>query len=243
MILVDSRVGSKELLSVILRVGVKAELAELSYGDFCFEGKGPEGRISIGIERKTLSDMLHCIEDSRYNSQRIGMRSMYQKSVLIVEGDWRPHDPDGFLMERFNENSKYGYCKYRTRPILYSKLYRYLLSVALSGVIITLSHSIYQTAFNICEMYHYFDKAWDQHTSLLETQKLAIPDLRDHPSLVRLWASDIGGIGVKHGLDAERLFKTPYKLAMSQESDWMRLKGIGAPTAMSVVRQIHGYKK
>src|ERR1035441_2653948 len=87
MIYVDSRVGSKELFPIIQRIGVPCELTKLEYADACFEGRGPNGTIAIGVERKTLNDFLTCIEDARYVShQRPGMAMMYTKSFLCLEG-------------------------------------------------------------------------------------------------------------------------------------------------------------
>lgn len=247
MILVDDRIGSKELLPIIQRIGVPCELSRLSYGDAAFEGNGPKGPITVGVERKTLNDMLACIEDARYAAhQRPGMLALYSKSYLCIEGLWAPGDGNGFdgqLMQGFRNGASWGPLKVRSgRTPLYSKLYRYLMSVALSGVIITPSMHIFHTAYNICEMYQYFQKRWNQHTSLIEVQKLAIPDMTGKPSLVRRWASDLTDIGVVHSQDAERLFRAPLILANAPESAWLDIKGIGVPTARRIVKEIRGWK-
>lgn len=242
MIIVDSRTGSKELLPYIRNFKVKSELSSLLFGDSCFEGNGPKGKIMVGVERKTLHDMLHCIDDSRYSAyQRPGMQAMYDQSYLLVEGLWKPHE-NGFLMEGFN-GSSWGPCRYRSKPVLYSKLRRYLFSMSLSNVTVLYSRDIVQTAFDMCELFHYYQKKWDQHTSLLETQKLNLPSLQGKASLVRKWAADIDDVGVKFSESAEGIFKTPLKLAQSSELDWMRVKGIGVATAQSIIRQIWGIRK
>jgi len=240
MILIDDRTGSKELLTYIMAIGVPCEISRLEFGDFAFEGNGPRGRIAIGIERKTLHDMLNCIDDSRYAAhQRPGMNSTYDKNFLILEGNWGPGAPPnmaGVLLEK-------GYpCRYRTGKVMYSKLYRYMLSISLSGVTVLHSRDMRETAVNITEVYHYFQKNWEAHTALISTQILAIPALTQKPSLVRRWAADLANIGVKHSIEAERMFKTPIKLAQSTESDWMSIPGIGVKTAMGVIREIWGNK-
>lgn len=240
-ILVDYRTGSKELLPLILKNNVKAEIAELPFGDFCFDGNGPRGTISVGVERKTLHDMLACVEDSRYAAhQRPGMAQMYDKQFLFIEGAWKPHE-DGLLMEGFSGNS-WGFCKFSSRKTMYYKLFRYLLSVSMSGVIVIQCRDMFHTAYNICEVYQYFQKRWEDHTSMLQTQTLNIPSLTGKPSLVRRWAAELTGIGTKHSMDADRIFKTPLALANSDESDWMRLPGVGAASAMRIVREIMGIK-
>lgn len=242
MILVAHERGSRELLPIIQRIGVKAEIANLPSADFAFEGNGPDGTVNIGVERKTIHDMLACIDDARYSAhQKIGMKQLYNLSFLCVEGMWRAHDPDGWLMELFPGSQSWAFCKPGGRRVLYSKLRRYLYSVSLSNVNVIQTRDMYQTAYDVCELYHYFQKKWSAHTSLLEVQKFAIPDMNFKPSLVRRWASDLEDIGVKHSLEAEHLFKTPIRLAQADEMDWLKINGIGVKTATKIIREVQGW--
>lgn len=250
MILIDYREENKtkkaknlDLMQHFAKLAVKTETANLEFGDACFEGNGPHGSILIGIERKGLHDILQCIDDARFSAhQVVGMKPMYPVRVLMVEGHWKPHDGNGLLMEGFNGGTSYGYCKYRSQQTMYAKLYRYLISVQLGGVIVSYSRDPFHTAYNIVEWYHYFQKKWADHTSMLEVQKIAIPTLNGKPSLVLKWANDLEGIGVKLGQDAAKMFKKPITLANADESDWLRVPGIGVKTAQSIVREIWGNK-
>lgn len=249
MILVDDRTGSKELLPLIQNIGVKCELTRLEYGDAAFEGNGPNGYITFGVERKTLHDMLACIEDARYAAhQRPGMLMLYSKSFLCLEGLWcagESRDYKGTLMQGFQGGSSWGPLRTKGgRNTQYSKLYRYLVSVALSGVIITYPTNLYQTAYQICELYQYFQKKWQSHTSLIEVQKLNIPSLSGKPSLVRRWASELTDAGVVASIEAEKGFKTAKALANADESQWLKLgiPGVGPKTARQYVREINGWK-
>lgn len=243
MILIDSRTGSKELLPYVQRVGINAELAQLEYGDATFEGNGPEGRVGVGVERKTLSDILNCVDDSRYSAhQRPGMLAMYQTSVLIIEGVWKPDIDAGYLMECVAQMTWRPY-RYRSAMVRYSKLFRYLFSLQMAGTIVMCTRNLEHTAYNICEMYAWYQKRWDDHTALLEVQKLNIPSLVGKPSLVRRWASQLDGVGVKHSQEAERIFRTPYELAQGDERDWITIPGVGAKLAQNIVRQIHEREK
>ena len=249
MILIDPRAGSGmadkggDLLPYIQALKIKAEKSQLPFGDAAWEGNGPKGRIAIGAERKRLSDILNCIDDARYAAhQKVGMKQLYQVSILIIEGVWKPDSATGYLMECISSLTWRPY-RYRSQMTRYSKLFRYLLSVQLSGTVVIITRDIEHTAFNIVEMYHYFQKKWDDHTSLLEVQKISIPDMNSRPSLVRRWASDLDGIGVKMSQDAERLFKTPLLLAEADESTWLKIPHVGVTTAQNIVRQIRGWKK
>lgn len=248
MVYVDyrERPGKREkedLLAAIRRVGMKAEKTDLEFGDVCFEGNGPRGPLAIGIERKRIHDMLACIEDSRYNGhQRVGMSQLYDKSYLLLEGIWRPHDPRGTLMEG-NHQGAWWDSKPGGRYVLYSKLRRYLFSVELSGVHILYTRDLFHSAFDICELFHYYQKKWTDHKAMKQIQKLTLPSLRGKPPLVRRWAEDIEGVGETFGEQAERLFKTPIALATSEALQWRCLPRIGEGLANDIIAQIEGKKR
>lgn len=212
----------------------------MEFADCAFEGHGPDGEICIGIERKTVPDMLNCIDDSRYAShQRLGMAQMYNHSFLMIEGVWACGTPpymNGIMIT--SKGGSWFPLRYRNSNVLYSKLYRYLISVGLSGVTVTHSRDIQQTAINICEAYHYYQKKWGQHTSLLEIQKLAIPQLMGEPSLKRKWAAQLPGVGVKYSMEAEKVFRRAVDLARAGEEEWLRVPGIGIKTAKDIVREV-----
>lgn len=246
MILVDVARGSAELKPYVRALGLRCETTSLQYGDICFEGHGPDGMMGIGIERKRLHDMLACIDDARYTGhQRIGMRHLYRVSILLIEGLWRPHDQTGVLMEGFiNKDGKLAWaeCRYRSSRVAYSKLRRYLFSVGLGGVHVCYTRDIEHTAYDIHEWYHYFQKDWWKHTSLLEMQKLHLPSLLHKPPLVRRWAADLEDVGIVKSEAAQRLFKKPITLATAEESDWLQIPGVGVKTAQSIVREIWGQR-
>lgn len=246
MIVVDPRIGSgkgaTDLVPYLQRLKATVEKAHLDFGDAACEGNGPSGHILIGFERKTLSDMLNCIDDARFAGfQNVGMKQLYQVRVLIVEGVWRADFKTGYLMECIGA-LRWVPFRFRAQFTRYSKLFRFLLSVQLSGVVVIQTRDIEETAYNIYEMQQYFNKKWDDHTSLLEVQKLAIPAMNARPSLVRRWASDLTDVGVKYSMEAEKLFKSPIALAKADESAWLRIKGVGVKTAQQIVREIQGWK-
>lgn len=250
MILVDQNEDSKRnhekgihFIADLNRMGVKAESASLDSGDFCFEGNGPEGSIAVGIERKTLHDILMCIDDGHLTSQLLKMKDLYTLRVVIIEGHWKPHDQSMLLMEGFNGGMNFGYCKPNGSRVMYSKLYRYLISVSLSGAIVTYSRDPQHTGVNVAEWFHYFQKRWKDHTSLRELPKVAIPTLNAKPTLTRKWAFAIDSIGEKLSDFATRQFKTPIALATADEAEWLKIPGVGVRTAQQIVREVNGYRR
>ncbi len=245
MILIDNQGRDHlELIPHIRKQHVDVTEQRLEWGDACFTGNGPDGHILVGVERKRLHDMMACIETKRYGAkQRVGMQQLYGLSVLVIEGDWRPHDPGGFLMEGYQGGISWGFFSHRKQKAMYHTLRRYLFSVSLSGVLVIYTKSPFHTAFDLCELFHYFQKPWSGHTSLMEMEQLQLPTLTARPGLARLWAACIEGIGVKLSSAADRLFgHSPIKLATSDEMEWLKIPGVGVPTAKSVVNQIWGRK-
>ena len=55
MILIDSRIGSAELAPLISTPNI---LCQLEFADFTFSGNGPAGQVAVGVERKTIMDLL-----------------------------------------------------------------------------------------------------------------------------------------------------------------------------------------
>jgi ERCC4-type nuclease len=241
MIYIDSRVGSVEHAPSFKGL-VPIETTVLEFGDFAFEGNGPNGVISIGIERKALYDMLDCIETSRFSAYQLpGMKQLYDVPYLLVEGYWKCGS-EGLLYESRN-GSNWWQCKYRSKPLMYSTLYRYLISVSLAGINVIYSVDPKNSVTNILELYHYYQKAWDKHTALLQPKKVVMPTLTGRPaSLVKRWAMSLDGIGNKTSDTIERVFKTGTDLANSTVEQWLAIPGIGEATAKKVVKQIRGYK-
>lgn len=232
-----------ELASLIRRFGVRAEIIELPYGDFAFQGRDDHGEIYVGIERKRLTDLSMSIDDSRLaGHQKVGMMQsgLYQESWLVVEGVWRPHDPGGYVMEGDNKGNWWEFKPGGSR-VLYSKLSRYLMSIQRSGMMTVRTRDMVHTAWEVVDMYHYYQKK--AHTSQREKHKLNIASLNGRPPLVRRWAEELDGVGLVKGEAAAALFKTPIALATSEEVEWLGIPGIGVPTAKSIVAQIEGKKR
>jgi ERCC4-type nuclease len=242
-----------DLRHLIERRGVTCDRSLLTYADACFEGNGPTGHVTIGVERKKIPDLLTCINDGRFTGhQLVGMKKAYRFVFLIVEGEWKPHDETGVLMQLYESKNGYQWGELRPRT-MYSKLRRFLFSVSLGGVVVLYTRNIAHTAFDITEIYHWFQKPWRDHRSLLDLhlgsfwlqdgrtdQLMTLPSLTRKPSLVRQWASQLPGVGVKKSEDAERVFKTAREMANADELDWMRVPGVGAATAQAIVKKVGG---
>lgn len=258
MILVANDIGSAELRDIIRRYGVNCERQELDYADACFEGNGPDGQVLIGIERKKIDDILKCVDTGRLSGhQAVGMRRMYRFKFVLVEGVWKPDTRTGLLLEERVKPDRTVFWSYQ-RPgggrVMYAKLRRFLFSVQMSGIPVIYTRDIAHTCYDIVELYHWFQKRWREHTSMEQMHRgyswqhetkhheelMVIPSISRKPPLVRRWAAELDGVGVKLSADAQRIFRTPLDLANADEGDWVRIPGVTMPHAKKIVKQIIG---
>ncbi len=88
MILVDSRIGSKDLIKPL---GSISKLAVLEFADAMFVGGGEGNKpVFVGIEIKKIKDALSCIMSGRFaGHQLVGLVKEYDVRYLIIEGWYR----------------------------------------------------------------------------------------------------------------------------------------------------------
>lgn len=100
MILVDDRIGSKDLAKPLKAMGLPVEIARLDFGDVAFAGKGPQGSsLNIGVELKRLGDLVGSLRSGRLAGHQLpGLTEMYDYRWLLVEGYWQ-HNEAGQVVQ------------------------------------------------------------------------------------------------------------------------------------------------
>jgi len=145
-------------------------------------------------------------------------------------------------MEGHTRNGQLAWvpCSFRSHSTPYAKLRRYLFSISLAGVVVCYTRDPEHTAYDVVEWYHYFQKPWREHTSLLQMQRVTIPTLNMKPNLTRRWAAALTDVGVELSERAAQHFKKPQWLAIADEEEWLQIDGIGPRTAKSIIKEIKG---
>src|SRR3989304_1846211 len=90
LITIDHREG-KAFFANHLPFGITT-MGHLEYGDVSFLGNGPNNQpIMIGIERKSIGDLLNSITSGRFAGHQLpGLLNSYGVVYIIVEGLYRP---------------------------------------------------------------------------------------------------------------------------------------------------------
>jgi ERCC4-type nuclease len=241
MILIDNRVGSKDLLKYFPKG--EAKLTHLQYADASFMGKDSQGVCSVGVERKKLEDLLSSMQTGRLaGSQLIGLTNTYDVVYLIIEGVWRV-GADGVLEKLKGRKRRawkpviLGQRRYMARE-LDSFLNTLQMKV---GVLVRESGTARHTAMIIRNLYGWFQK--DEHISHLAIHKNRFRDeevLLSRPPLVRRVAAELDGVGWKRSLEVSKVFPSVLELSQANEKDWESIKGIGKTIARRVVKEIQG---
>lgn len=242
MIYIDPRQGSGELLEPIkARVNGQAQLCQMEGGDFAFEGNGPNGVVSIGIERKMIGDMLSSMRSGRYaGDQLVKMGSLFDVVYLIVEGLYRP-STDGMLetfshgtWQDLNLATKDQKSHGAHRVFLYAELDKFLSSLEIQkNVIVLRSTRTVETVWQIVNRYNWWQREWDEHHST-EAIKLQAEVTLFKCSLLRKVASELPGIGWHRSKVVDQHFLTVEKMVCADANEWASLDGIGATTANRV---------
>lgn len=232
MISIDYREGSKELVPVLSRMGVKVKEEYLAFGDVQFLGKGPEGLLLIGIEYKKLSDLMQSLMDNRLLGHQLpGMMNAYDVNYLLVEGVYSCAEDAG--ISYLNGRNQW---KHHKSQLLYGNLRKWMSTISmLYGVQILETANLLSTAVQVASIYDWWQTPYLNHGSSFYIHQ---PNMRRSlriPSGIMKVASTFPGVG-NEKLDAiEEKFKSIRKMVNSDSKDWQDIKGIGKGRADKIV--------
>jgi len=235
MISVDDRTGSKELFPLLPD---PKRMERLEYGDFAWLGRGPNGPEMVGVERKKISDLVASMESGRLSGhQLLGLTTAYDRVYLLVEGEWRPRQPDGIL-EIYTHKRWHPY-DYGSRRYMARDIYNFINSlVAACGLMYWKTDTPWQTAHWIADTYTWWQKEWERHRSF---QKAHVPppqyaQLRPPIPIVRV-AMAFTGVGYDKARALSKVFHTPLELLLADDKDLMKAEGIGPKLASVISRE------
>lgn len=234
MIVVDDRTGSVELVRHLPKD--QCVVKRLEFGDFCWEGRGPEGvPWMIGVERKTVNDLLSCIATNRFTDHQLpGMLSTYNVSYLMLEGLVKYDLSDGVV--KSYHGGEWVPAGFGARQFHVTEVLGFLNSLAImTGIHVWQTQSERETAAYLLAFHRWWtQKEFDAHKSHLQSGHKATP-LITRMSMLRRWASELPGIGYgKSGL-VERHFKSPIAMVNSTIEDWLEIPKIGKVIAANVI--------
>lgn len=247
MITLDSRVGSKDLLT-LFPLG-SAELGYLEFGDCAFTGKGEKAEIplSIGIERKKLPDLIDCMCTGRLTGHQLpGMHNCYHYCYLVVEGVWKG-DIGGLLLHL--EKGQWVPVTVNKNQYMIASIYKFLHSIeVINDVHVIRTISAQDTVTWIMSIYHWWnDKNFYTHCSQQKpyTPAINLLNMQTKSAVYRVAAS-LPGIGMGKAAKVQKHFPTVLAMVNATEREWGMIPGIGKETikrVMQVIRKVENRKE
>lgn len=238
--------------------------------DVVFTGRGPMGSsLEIGIEYKTIWDVLACIQDGRFAGNQLEPLRMFDYAFLLIEGMIQEgSDERGGRLEVFGSpmgkpRGWYGTDEWGRgkRVWTYAEFEHWYFSMMFRGGVIVLpfTKSKWDSGRRVGSLWRSFnDKAWEEHTAHTMKSTAHIAPLRgDLPAFVRAIA-EFSAIGPQGAVAAERYFagsmhaaanadveqwsKMPVGGAIGKGGKRKRVSRFGMKRAALVVAEMHGRK-
>lgn len=165
MMIIDDRVGSKELLPLFQPYDVNVQLGRADSGDIYWWGNGHDGPTMVGVERKVISDMISSMRSNRLSGFQLPkLLDTYGWVYLVLEGVWQCGD-GGEIIVLAGRN--WIPLRVGSQPVLFRELDHYLATLEhRCGVTVKYTSSPKQTVSWLVSRYKWWtDKEWDEHRS------------------------------------------------------------------------------
>lgn len=217
-----------ELYAPLVQVGADTELTQLEYGDAAFIGKGPKCDVMVGVERKTIRDLIQSMTTGRLSGHQLpGLVEHYAYRWLLVEGRYR-ESTEGLIEIPW----KTGWETVRLR---YDALDHFLLTLQLrGGISVMRTFDLRESAAWLARLHSWWTKKeWREHRSHLALHQPSDAGMWHKPGLVHRMAAQLPGIDEK-ARDVAQVFKTVKAMVDAEESEWRTIPGIGKVTAQRV---------
>ena len=238
MILVDDRVGSKDLLRLFPKG--TAQLTKLQFGDLSFLGNGPDGPIPIGVERKRLTDLVNSMYTDRLASHQIpGMLRHYRRIYLVIEGIFQVQE-DGLVYVWGGRNSWKPLTTGGKGRVMATQIWGFLQTLEeMAGVQVVRTQNAKETAAWAYSVARWWEKEYAKHESHMGIKRDVQFTLRKQVPLRMRVAAELPGIGVKRCRKVADHFGSVREMVLATRADWAAIDGIGDGIADKVVKEMH----
>lgn len=233
---IDRRIGSEELAAPLKRMGIRTSLGTLDCADVMWQGNGPAGEVTVGVERKKLSEILTCFGDSRFVSRQLPkLLQTYNVAWLLIEGTYGV-ERDGRLKQGFTFGPR--------RAHSFEAFAGFQLTLAQkAGLRIVRTASFTETVWWLHTAYRWWQKPWEKHQSAYALDTVQVPydpSITRQPSLVRLMAAQLPGVGWQRSEQVAKHFASVREMVEAGWRTWAKIDGIGEVTARRIVAALKG---
>ena len=242
-LLIDDRDGSKELMlhEPVRSTGV---LTRLDYGDVAIVGNGPDGPCMVGVEVKSIYDLISSINSGRLQATQLpGLMRDYEFRWFLYYSAYKSGPANELLVRR---RGKKDWSIYRigNRVVPFGYVESFLVELSLLGVHIHRSHDLADAAAWVGVLHRWWSKPWTAHKGMRTIDHSRdvgfLPNI-DADTRVRIAvAHALPGVGFERALAAARHFPSVAAMMDATVDEWCRVDGIGKTIAKSIVQTVKG---
>jgi len=190
-----------------------------------FMGNGPDGPVSIGIERKRFRDLMDSISSGRLGGhQLLGLLNCYDHVYLLIEGSFKI-GKDGLL--RRPKGRSWVVVQLGSRSLPGSYMYNYLNELSIvCNVHHTFTGSERLSGLWIDGVYNWWTKPWEKHTALDQFYSPPPPKqafFRTPKLLVRM-IKEIEGVGWEKAKAVGRRYPSLKSLMRAEVNELSEIK-------------------
>lgn len=260
MIYLDDRIGSRELQQPLEKRALPVRLTRLDCGDAFWFGYGPgDALLRVGVEIKSVGDLLTCIRDGRFAGHQLrAMVDAYDVRYLVIEGLMKQRPSDDALLV-WNDRGK-RYEEQRGR-FSFSSVHKYLATIRfLCGFeIVHVEDREHGTAAMLQAEYQWWRKRWQDHdghkafvqqkrkaSSKLDPSrdgKLDSVNLAGAHSFERRVAKEFPLVSWERSADVCEHFENVHEMVNASVEEWQAIEGIGPVIAQKVYDALRKKKK
>ena len=229
-VLIDDRAGSKELV-LHPPLNKTGELCRLEAGDAMIVGNGPDGPLLIGVEVKSIFDLISSINTGRLQGTQIpGMLRDYDVSWLLHYGRYRVCPVTGAL-QILRKNNSWVSHKIGERAVPYGYLEKWLLTANALGIHIKRVITEAEAAAWIGCLDRWWSKPWEKHRGMHSFDNSGdlglLPTMDPATKLRAKVAAQLPGVGFKRAIDVAKHFGSVSAMIGASIKDWEEIPGVG----------------
>lgn len=236
---IDDRAGSKDLMRWLC--DDTTELTRLDFGDAMVIGNGPEALVTIGVEVKSVTDLLQSASTGRLAGHQLpGLLAGHDLSWLLTYGPYRP-GPGGVLQVL---SGKGGWRSYKIGPRLipYTYIEGFLFDVVATGCRHKHVYNAEEAAYWLKTLHRWWSKRWVEHKGLKQFDKSKdlslLPGMDAQTAQVARTAATLPGIGFDRACAVANHFATIESMVYATVDEWQAVPGVGKVIAQAVHRAI-----
>lgn len=239
---VDDRAGSIDLMRHEPLLST-AEICRLDSGDAMILGNGPDGPLLVGVEVKSIYDLISSMRTGRLQATQLpALIATYDVRWLLIYGNYGP-GPRGVL-QIYSKGSAPRNYQFGSRPVPYGYVESFLCDVAALGVHVKNVSSPYAAAQWLGVLARWWNKPWSKHKgmrALDNSHAVGLMPGMDSATYFRACvASQLPCIGFERAMLAANHFKSVKEMVGASVQEWSQIPGIGKVIARTILSALNG---